>query len=166
MRGAKIPERANKLFDTMRIIRQFEETGQLVNTYTNGLRVVFPDMREMIVHFDQEEVKENSFNLQDSMYSDAIIDHFEDANISEVLAQGEEEKKEIEENYEAIKGIENYETVKYVKNQTYVNCSICLEDFIEGNDIIRLECFHIFHNLCILDWTKSSKLCPECRREI
>ena len=95
-----------------------------------------------------------------------IIDLFEEGNDSVEVSLEEEEKNEIEDSYEAIKGIENYETVEYVKNQTYVNCSICLEDFTEGIDIIRLECFHIFHNACIRDWTKSSELCPECRREI
>ena len=46
------------------------------------------------------------------------------------------------------------------------NCSICLDDFSEGDKIIYLPCFHYYHSKCIEKWTKSSNKCPLCNIEI
>ena len=42
-------------------------------------------------------------------------------------------------------------------------CTICLEDFIIGREIITLPCFHIFHVECICDWLRRNKTCPLCK---
>ena len=42
-------------------------------------------------------------------------------------------------------------------------CAICIENFISGEKIIGLECNHIFHSNCILEWFEKSKSCPTCR---
>ena len=46
------------------------------------------------------------------------------------------------------------------------NCSICLEDFVVGDKIIYLPCFHYYHANCIEKWTQSSDKCPLCNIEI
>ena len=46
------------------------------------------------------------------------------------------------------------------------NCSICLDDFVVGDKIIYLPCFHYYHAKCIEKWTKSSDKCPLCNIEI
>ena len=46
------------------------------------------------------------------------------------------------------------------------NCSICLEDFIVGEKIIYLPCFHYYHAKCIEKWMKNSDKCPLCNNEI
>ena len=46
------------------------------------------------------------------------------------------------------------------------NCSICLDDFVEGDKIIYLPCFHYYHSACIEKWTKTSDKCPLCNIEI
>ena len=45
-------------------------------------------------------------------------------------------------------------------------CTICIEDFEEGNSCIKLKCGHIFHENCISDWVKYNPQCPVCRVEI
>jgi hypothetical protein len=47
------------------------------------------------------------------------------------------------------------------------NCSICYNDYISEKPI-RLNCNHIFHNSCILEWinNSSSYSCPICRAPI
>ncbi|EFH48243.1 hypothetical protein ARALYDRAFT_910187 [Arabidopsis lyrata subsp. lyrata] len=43
-------------------------------------------------------------------------------------------------------------------------CSICLEEFEDGHDIIRIKmCRHVFHRLCIDSWLKQNQSCPNCR---
>lgn len=60
--------------------------------------------------------------------------------------------------------------MKYDKNKTEIRnktCSICLNDFIDDENLIRLpECDHLFHNECIMDWLKGHIICPYCRCDI
>jgi hypothetical protein len=45
-------------------------------------------------------------------------------------------------------------------------CSICFDDFVIGQQYIRLPCFHIFHSDEIESWLRSNKTCPICRIDI
>ena len=42
-------------------------------------------------------------------------------------------------------------------------CSICLDNFKEGEKISILKCSHIFHDKCIGDWLDTQFTCPLCR---
>ena len=46
------------------------------------------------------------------------------------------------------------------------NCIICMEDFINGDEVIYLPCLHVFHNTCILEWLKMHNDCPVCKFKI
>ena len=43
------------------------------------------------------------------------------------------------------------------------SCSICLEDFKEGEIASILPCCHIFHQECISPWIEKNNSCPNCR---
>ena len=45
-------------------------------------------------------------------------------------------------------------------------CSICLENFKNGDDSIILPCIHIFHSECIKKWMKNNGICPICKFKI
>ena len=45
-------------------------------------------------------------------------------------------------------------------------CSICLEEYIENNNIIKLNCEHQYHKECIKEWLKINNNCPQCRKNI
>ena len=49
----------------------------------------------------------------------------------------------------------------------HAECSICLEDFKEGDDVSPLPCDnrHYFHTKCIKDWAHSHLYCPLCNEE-
>ena len=57
--------------------------------------------------------------------------------------------------------IKNY---KFSFNQN--NCSICLEKFLEKDNITYLPCLHLFHENCIFEWLKRKKNCPICKYKI
>ncbi|KAK9097229.1 hypothetical protein Sjap_022726 [Stephania japonica] len=42
-------------------------------------------------------------------------------------------------------------------------CSICLNRFLEGENVIRLSCKHIFHSTCLYPWVQICGDCPNCR---
>jgi len=41
-----------------------------------------------------------------------------------------------------------------------VTCSICLSEFVVGEDITELRCNHLFHSGCISPWLDIHSLCP------
>ena len=43
------------------------------------------------------------------------------------------------------------------------SCSICLEDFNSPTEILFLDCKHIYHSPCILEWITKDPSCPLCR---
>ncbi|CAH2049069.1 unnamed protein product, partial [Iphiclides podalirius] len=45
-------------------------------------------------------------------------------------------------------------------------CSVCWDNFLEGEAISRLECEHIFHSACIRPWLQLHATCPICRRSL
>ena len=53
---------------------------------------------------------------------------------------------------------------KFDNNQS--SCSICFEKFVDNDDISILDCKHIFHNKCIVEWGCFKPSCPLCRKEI
>lgn len=47
------------------------------------------------------------------------------------------------------------------------SCAICLEDFADGGDHVRLRnCNHCFHRNCARSWYHMSVYCPVCRNDI
>ena len=46
-------------------------------------------------------------------------------------------------------------------------CPICLDTYSKNkikNNIIKLECGHVFHKQCILEWVKINPICALCRK--
>lgn len=47
------------------------------------------------------------------------------------------------------------------------NCSICRENFVEGEELRHLNnCSHTFHKVCIDQWFRTNVHCPICRDDI
>ena len=46
-------------------------------------------------------------------------------------------------------------------------CCICLEDFAARDEVLNLQCSHMFHAKCIFQWiNKEKNKCPLCNTEI
>lgn len=44
-----------------------------------------------------------------------------------------------------------------------VRCSVCLENFVEGELIRTVPCFHQFHAACVDPWLRQRGTCPVCK---
>ncbi|XP_041989713.1 uncharacterized protein LOC121741084 [Salvia splendens] len=51
------------------------------------------------------------------------------------------------------------------RKHTKERCSICLEDYDEGDDLGILDCKHEFHKSCIEKWLLLKNTCPICIRK-
>ncbi|CAM9513893.1 unnamed protein product, partial [Sphacelaria rigidula] len=51
---------------------------------------------------------------------------------------------------------------------TYSNdsCSVCLEEYKEGEPLLQLTCGHVYHQDCIDLWLKEHCVCPCCRTDL
>lgn len=45
-------------------------------------------------------------------------------------------------------------------------CAVCFEDFCHGSEVARMPCSHVYHGGCIVEWLKTSNLCPLCRYQM
>ncbi|XP_058775857.1 probable E3 ubiquitin-protein ligase ZFP1 [Vicia villosa] len=63
----------------------------------------------------------------------------------------------------------------YIETETYVSnpnetstqnetCTICQEDYVEGEIIGRLDCKHLYHLECIKQWLMKKNTCPICKK--
>jgi len=50
--------------------------------------------------------------------------------------------------------------------QVALNCAICLQDFVDGDELRILPCTHEFHVACVDQWLVTKKTCPLCRKRI
>lgn len=46
------------------------------------------------------------------------------------------------------------------------DCLFCLENFNEGEKIMKLRCKHIFHKECLIKYFQEKKDCPMCKAEV
>mmetsp|Transcript_135840 Transcript_135840/g.421983 ORF Transcript_135840/g.421983 Transcript_135840/m.421983 type:complete len:150 (-) Transcript_135840:187-636(-) len=44
-------------------------------------------------------------------------------------------------------------------------CALCLEEYTQGEEVLKLPCGHLFHETCVGPWFAKSLLCPLCQRE-
>lgn len=58
-----------------------------------------------------------------------------------------------------------YSSKSMPKEEEDQRCSICLDDFEDGEMVEFLDCFHLFHAHCIDQWLPLSQTCPVCRFE-
>mmetsp|Transcript_13751 Transcript_13751/g.31409 ORF Transcript_13751/g.31409 Transcript_13751/m.31409 type:complete len:114 (-) Transcript_13751:158-499(-) len=46
-----------------------------------------------------------------------------------------------------------------------VECELCLEDYEEGDELLRMPCMHLFHSKCVGPWLQKSYSCPVCNTD-
>jgi hypothetical protein len=47
-----------------------------------------------------------------------------------------------------------------------INCVICLEEFINNENVFISKCNHIYHKKCIIKWFLHNNSCPICREKL
>mmetsp|Transcript_39269 Transcript_39269/g.113511 ORF Transcript_39269/g.113511 Transcript_39269/m.113511 type:complete len:364 (-) Transcript_39269:275-1366(-) len=47
-----------------------------------------------------------------------------------------------------------------------VECELCLVDYVDGDELLRLPCMHFFHAGCVMPWLQKSNTCPMCQTDV
>lgn len=91
-----------------------------------------------------------------------IISSIERDTIQESLETGRQLRRS--NNTKIILSPQKYDDLDKAK---YANeCSICVEEFKTGDEVGVLDCNHLFHHKCILEWGHYNVVCPICREKI
>ncbi len=65
--------------------------------------------------------------------------------------------------------INKLETVEFKAENTDAennSCSICYEDYKQGEKLLKLPCKHDYHPECVKPWLAKHNSCPMCRKNI
>lgn len=49
------------------------------------------------------------------------------------------------------------------QHKDLTECELCLVDYEEGDELLRLPCMHIFHRSCVDPWLLKAATCPVCQ---
>ncbi|KAI3963593.1 hypothetical protein MKW92_000170 [Papaver armeniacum] len=52
------------------------------------------------------------------------------------------------------------------ESENRMHAMICLDDFIDKEEVMLMRCGHEFHSGCLLRWFEGKSSCPLCRRSI
>ena len=110
--------------------------------------------------FDYDSIMDGAVEeLQNSLVS---FEHF--YYQKETKSKGEESKEDAkEESKEEDAKEENKESAE--EEEKNKECSICLIDFENNDEVVLLKCKHLFHHSCIIEWAHHKKDCPNCREK-
>ncbi|MFQ6666367.1 hypothetical protein Gotur_032736 [Gossypium turneri] len=64
----------------------------------------------------------------------------------------------------SIEGLERVKWDSMTKRED--ECAICLEEFVEGEEVAWMPCGHGYHDGCIVKWLETNHICPLCRYEM
>ncbi|TYI29143.1 hypothetical protein ES332_A05G296100v1 [Gossypium tomentosum] len=64
----------------------------------------------------------------------------------------------------SIEGLERVKWDPMTKRED--ECVICLEEFVEGEEVASMPCGHGYHDGCIVKWLETNHICPLCRYEM
>lgn len=63
--------------------------------------------------------------------------------------------------------IDQIEVIEFKANSfNQENCSICYEEYKQGEKLKQLNCKHVYHINCISAWLNKEKKCPMCKDEV
>ncbi|XP_078430742.1 uncharacterized protein LOC144702576 [Wolffia australiana] len=55
-------------------------------------------------------------------------------------------------------------TRSYIPGEDTDSCAVCLEEYEAGEEVVALQCNHLFHANCIASWLMQRNVCPICVR--
>lgn len=87
-----------------------------------------------------------------------VMRHDADAQRAQQQARAEEEARKVLSRLRRVP----WEAVENEAEE----CSLCLEEFVAGEELLQLTCQHFFHESCVTPWFQRSLTCPLCKDQL
>jgi hypothetical protein len=147
---------ANPFINSRPLQPQLFRFHPIHNNHNNNLH------HDNILNYNNIDNLENSLDDLD-IYDEDIDDMENNLDAYDDLYYGRKRglNKNILDNMEISK-MKNVEKLDNDKKK----CTICLENYQDGDDFIALPCIHIFHANCIKTWLNNNSTCPICKNKI
>ncbi|KAM7263620.1 hypothetical protein ACFE04_001303 [Oxalis oulophora] len=59
--------------------------------------------------------------------------------------------------------LEDLAITGHARNKDDAKCSICQEDYVDGEEVGKLHCDHKYHVFCVSQWLQLKNWCPICK---
>lgn len=130
-------------------------------------RIIFPNINSIPRREINQPPSQDIYNLLFNNILNNFMDRIEEQLLEDILQESLNNSSTLEKNNDGIKFNKNkYNSINNDLKEKNKDCSICLTDFNEEDDVSIINCNHLFHNNCIEEWTKYKKDCPICRDNI
>lgn len=148
----------NNLPFSLKITKKGDET-KLALYITIGLVILACLLCALMIYFLSKKISENARIRQRNLIQLALNRRVRQNNDASSSQNNEEE------NGEKIEQLIKIVLAPKVFNKKCEgdNCTICIEDFIEGKSKVSITpCQHIFHYKCLCKWLRQNVLNPKC----
>ncbi|KAL2206591.1 hypothetical protein CC79DRAFT_1370005 [Sarocladium strictum] len=99
----------------------------------------------------------------DAVYSQEALDRI----ITSLMEQNPQSNAAPPASDQALQNLDRREvTSDMLGDDGAADCSICLDNYKEGEVVIFLPCKHWFHDKCVILWLQEHNTCPVCRTPI
>ena len=135
-----------------------------------------------VTHIVDTDVFEPLFNTLNNVFKDNFFQNFISSNttnffnnVQSIIEDNERyalENGSVPIKEESISKLKQFKlSNKYCKKDKDGKyelpvCCICLSEIKKGKETTLLECMHMFHSKCCLNWLKKNNTCPMCRQVI
>lgn len=102
----------------------------------------------------------------ESVIREYIIGLITNTNLDSVLQDSIDNDEGLvrDENVVAQFDSQKYKDIEKSKYDS--NCGICLETYNGDEDVVILDCSHLYHKKCIDEWIHYNQVCPLCKKNI
>ena len=116
------------------------------------------------IYTTQEEFDAVSTQNNSLYSSGSVLSILMDVNQYDAVIEESMTDQELERNGDVCVDVK---CIKYSNtNHTEKTCIICTEDFKSDDLVSVLDCNHIFHNKCVVEWGHYNPCCPLCKNSI
>ena len=137
---------------------QFDDMPELIsssNQFDDMPELFYSNFGEIFDYMAQLRSHLSSYRMRSEMYIN---------NYERVLQESFEMQPAIKKNNNII-DIKS-KIYSEIEDKTSKDCCICLCDFEDDCEVSILNCNHILHKNCIVEWGQYKQDCPVCRHEI
>ncbi|KAK8520272.1 hypothetical protein V6N13_031265 [Hibiscus sabdariffa] len=142
----------DNLAEVLLALERIEQDEEL--TYEQLLVLETSLLLDGLNFYDQH--REMRLDIDDMSYEELLDLEEKMGNVSTVLSEEALSKC-------ITKSIYEDDSISCYGEKDDIKCSICQEEYVNGDEVGRLQCEHRYHAACVLHWLQVKNWCPICK---